>query len=74
MFRLADAYLMYAECCFRGGTGGDVATALAYVNALRESAYGNATGEITAADLTLDFILDERAVNFFGKDTEELTL
>jgi starch-binding outer membrane protein, SusD/RagB family len=60
MFRLADAYLMYAEAVLRGG-GGTPAQALTYVNQLRTRAYGNATGNITAAQLTLPFILDERA-------------
>lgn len=60
LFRLADAYLMYAEAHLRGG-GGDIATALAYVNTLRQRAYGDASGNITAGDLTLDFILEERA-------------
>jgi hypothetical protein len=32
-----------------------------YINKLRERAYGNNSGDITANDLTLDFILDERA-------------
>ena len=59
MFRLADAYLIYAEAQLRGG-GGDRAQALAYVNALRQRAYGDASGNITDGDLTLDFILDER--------------
>lgn len=60
MFRLADAYLMYAEAVVRGGSGGDMATAVGYVNALRQRAYGNATGNIDAAGLTLNFLLDER--------------
>jgi hypothetical protein len=60
MFRLADAYLMYAEAVLRGG-GGSAAQALAYVNQLRARAYGDASGNITAPQLTLDFILDERA-------------
>jgi hypothetical protein len=61
MFRLADVYLMYAEAVVRGGAGGDMATAVNYINLLRERAYGNNTGNITASDLTLDFILNERA-------------
>lgn len=61
VFRLADAYLMYAEAVLRGGTGGSSAQALTYVNALRQRAYGNASGNISASELTLDFILDERA-------------
>jgi hypothetical protein len=60
MFRLGDAYLMYAEAVLRGG-GGSRAQALSYVNALRQRAYGNASGNITDAQLTLDFILAERA-------------
>lgn len=64
MFRLADAYLMYAEAVLRGG-GGSRAQALAYVNQLRRRAYGNDSGNITDAQLTLDFILDERARELF---------
>jgi hypothetical protein len=59
MFRLADAYLIYAEAFLRGG-GGTQAQALTYVNALRQRAYGNTSGNITGTDLTLDFILAER--------------
>ena len=61
MFRLADVYLMYAEAVLRGGGGGDVTTALGYVNAVRTRAYKGAAGNIAAAALTLDFILAERA-------------
>ena len=65
MFRLADAYLMFAEAVLRGGTGGDLTTALNYVNAIRtrpgDVAAGNAPGAITSGELDLDFILDERA-------------
>ena len=64
MFRLGDAYLMYAEAVVRGG-GGTRAQALAYVNALRTRAYGNASGNITDAQLTLDFLRDERARELF---------
>lgn len=60
VFRLADAYLMYAECYLRNG-GGDASTAVGYINDLRERAYGNTSGNITTSDLNLDFILDERA-------------
>lgn len=61
MFRLADVYLMYAEAVLRGGGGGSPAQALEYVNAIRQRAYGNTNGNITQAQLTLDFIIDERA-------------
>jgi starch-binding outer membrane protein, SusD/RagB family len=60
LFRLADAYLIYAEANIRGG-GGTAATARDYINLLRARAYGDASGNITTSDLTLDFILDERA-------------
>ena len=59
MFRLADVYLMYAEATLRNGQGGNQATALQYVNALRQRAYKGASGNVTS--INLDFILDERA-------------
>jgi hypothetical protein len=61
MFRLGDAYLLYAEAVVRGGSGGDMATAVGYVNALRTRAYGNSSGNISSSELTLNFLLDERA-------------
>ena len=59
MFRLADAYLIYAEASLRGG-GGSPSQALDYVNALRVRAYGDSTGVISGP-LTLDVVLDERS-------------
>jgi starch-binding outer membrane protein, SusD/RagB family len=65
LFRLPEMYLIYAEAVLRGGSGGDAATALGYINKLRGRAYANdptsTSGNITAGDLTLSFILDERA-------------
>jgi starch-binding outer membrane protein, SusD/RagB family len=61
MFRLPELYLNYAEAVLRGGSGGDATTALNYINMLRQRAYGNASGNITAGQLNLQFILDERA-------------
>ncbi|WP_425509953.1 RagB/SusD family nutrient uptake outer membrane protein [Winogradskyella flava] len=60
MFRLADAYLMYAESVVRGG-GGSMSTAVGYINQLRERAYGDTSGNISESDLSLDFIIDERS-------------
>ena len=60
LIRLAEIYLNYAEAVLRGG-GGSVATAVDKINELRERAYGDSSGNITAADLTLDFVLDERS-------------
>ena len=62
LFRLADAYLIYAEAVLRGGSG-SMETALGYVNALRERAYNGTAGNVTSIDL--DFILDERAREFY---------
>ena len=62
LFRLADAYLMYAECALRGAGNASASTALGYVNALRERANnGSTVANINSSQLTLDFILDERA-------------
>ena len=62
MFRLTDAYLMYAEATLRGAAGGNVATALGYVNQIRDRADA---APINTAQLTLDFILDERGRELF---------
>ena len=60
LFRIEDAYLIYAEAVLRGGAG-DLNKALGYVNAIRTRAYGNDGANIRSNELTLDFILDERA-------------
>ncbi len=74
LFRLADVYLMYAEAVLRGGSGGDNGTALNYINLLRERAYGDNGGDITAADLNLNFILDERARELYWECTRRTDL
>lgn len=75
IFRLADAYLMYAEAVLRSGTGGTAAQALTYVNALRTRAYnGSASGNITAGQLTLSFVLDERARELYWECTRRTDL
>ncbi|MBD3748189.1 MAG: RagB/SusD family nutrient uptake outer membrane protein [Sphingobacteriales bacterium] len=58
VFRLAEMYLIYAEANLRGG-GGDLATAIGYINLLRERAYGDNSGNVTS--INLDFILAERS-------------
>ncbi len=73
VFRLADAYLVYAEASLRGG-GGSRATALGYINALRDRAYGNPSGQIADAQLTTAFILDERARELFWEGTRRTDL
>jgi hypothetical protein len=73
MFRLGDAYLMYAELVLRGA-GGTRAQALSYINALRTRAYGNASGNITDAQMTLPFILDERVRELFWEGHRRVDL
>jgi len=58
LYRLADVHLMYAEAHLRGG-GGSASRALELVNALRIRA--NNPNLISAADLDLQLILDERS-------------
>lgn len=60
ILRLAEIYLNYAEATLRGG-GGDVNLAVTKINELRLRAYGNTSGDINSADLTLEFVLDERS-------------
>jgi len=68
LFRLADVYLMYAEAQMRkdGATNGSGTTnasqqSLDYINALRFRANGDSFANVSASQVTLDFILDERA-------------
>jgi hypothetical protein len=60
MIRLPEIYLNYAEATLRGG-GGDMNLAVSKINEIRLRAYGNDSGNISAGDLTLDFVLDERS-------------
>lgn len=71
MFRTSEAYLIAAEAILRGAQGGTRADALSYVNEIRERAYmsgkyaqpgvrSDVSGDITDAELNLDFILAER--------------
>jgi hypothetical protein len=67
-FRLGETYLIAAEAAFRIGNMGD---AVMYINQLRtRAAYptGNAAAmQITAADVNIDFILDERTRELCGE-------
>lgn len=73
-FRLADAYLMYAEAVLRGATNGDRATAVGYINQLRQRAYGDNSADITDGDLTLNFILDERGRELYYEATRRVDM
>jgi len=61
IFRLADAYLMRAEALFNMNDP----LAVNDVNKVRERAYGNTDGNITSAQLTAQFLLDERGREFY---------
>jgi len=65
VFRLADAYMMRAEALFRLGGAENIDAAVNDINKIRERAYGNQDGNITAADLDLDFLIDERGREFY---------
>jgi hypothetical protein len=62
VFRYADALLMRAEALYRKN---DKANAIIDINAVRARAYGNATGNITTAQLNDKFLLDERGREFY---------
>jgi len=68
VYRLAGTYLIAAEAAFNMG---NASVAVQYINKVRErAAYpdGNVTKmDISAADLTLDFILDERSRELCGE-------
>ncbi|MBT3243488.1 MAG: RagB/SusD family nutrient uptake outer membrane protein [Bacteroidetes bacterium] len=63
LFRLADVYLMYAEAAIR--TGSSLSQAVEYVNMVRTRAFGEESGNISEGDLSLEWILDERARELF---------
>lgn len=58
IFRLGEAYLIYAEAAVRTGT--NVAQGETYFNALRARAFGDAAHNVPAGQMTLDTILTER--------------
>lgn len=62
MFRISDAYLMYAEAVVRGASTGNLGTALGYVNQIRTRA---GAANISTGELTLDFLLAERGRELF---------
>jgi len=73
IFRLGDAYLMYAEAVKRGG-GGDESKALGYINTLRQRAYGDNSGDITAGEFTLELVMDERVREMYWESTRRQDL
>lgn len=69
VIRLADVYLMAAEAAMRGA--GNTADALTYVNYIRHRA---GVSSWTAADLTLNSILDERARELYWESVRRTDL
>lgn len=62
IFRYSDAYLTRAEARYNLS---NAAGAVQDINMVRERAYGDASGNITAAELDADFLLDERGREFY---------
>jgi len=79
LFRFADVYLIAAEAALKGG--GTLQDAADMINVLRTRAARKANQtpaqytaavaaqQITAANITLDFILDERSRELYAEDT-----
>lgn len=68
LMRLGETYLLLAEAQFRGGKATEAAATL---NILRGRA--NAT-PVTPAQLSLDYILDERVRELVGEENRRMTL
>ena len=74
VFRLADVYLMLAESVLRGGAGATRTEALEAVNKVRRRAFGSADGDINEAQLTLQFIIDERGRELYWESCRRTDL
>ena len=70
IIRLADIYLMWAECYVNGNVG-DLTTALSYVNLIRARAGIPSVG---ASSLTKRFIVDERSRELYWEGTRRRDL
>jgi hypothetical protein len=68
MMRLGETYLLLAEAQFKQGKTGPAAIS---INALRTRAQAP---QVTGAQMTLDFILDERARELIGEENRRQTL
>ncbi|MDE6304213.1 MAG: RagB/SusD family nutrient uptake outer membrane protein [Paramuribaculum sp.] len=69
IIRLADVYLMAAECALRGA--GDAETGLSYANAVRSRA---GVSQWAMAEYTLDNLLDERARELYWENVRRTDL
>lgn len=66
--RLAETYLLRAEAYMKAG---NTASAATDINTVRARSHATA---ITAADVNIDYILDERGRELFGEELRTLTL
>jgi len=69
--RLADTYLLLAEALFKQGKTGEADGAAYYINVIRTRSHAT---PITAGDVTLDYILDERARELVTEEDRRETL
>ncbi|WP_432711006.1 RagB/SusD family nutrient uptake outer membrane protein [Pedobacter sp.] len=73
LMRLGETYLLLAEAQFKQGKLQDAANTL---NVLRKRAFADypSSGQITAGEVTLNLILDERARELIGEENRRTTL
>ncbi|MFV0536021.1 MAG: RagB/SusD family nutrient uptake outer membrane protein [Dysgonomonas sp.] len=69
--RIADTYLLLAEALHLQGKNGEADGAAFYINEIRKRSGATA---ITAGDVTLDYILDERARELVTEENRRETL
>lgn len=73
LMRLGETYLLLAEAQFKQGK---LQLAADNINVLRQRAFANypTEGKVLSTDITLDFILDERARELIGEENRRMTL
>ena len=72
LMRLGETYLLLAEAYMDLSQPDNAAAA---INVLRTRAFGSPTkGQVTASQINLDFILDERARELIGEENRRYTL
>lgn len=74
LMRLGETYLLLAEAQFKQGK---LQLAADNINVLRARAFGAnypAIGKVLSTDITMDFILDERARELIGEENRRMTL